>query len=57
MWESLQITEKWLNYQISNFDYLMYLNIASGRTYCDLNQYPVIPWIFSQYIETKFKKN
>lgn len=35
----------------------MCLNIASGRTYCDLNQYPIMPWIFSQYCETKVKKN
>ncbi len=35
----------------------MYLNIASGRTNCDLNQYPIMPWIFSQYVSTKFKKN
>lgn len=34
----------------------MCLNIASGRTYCDLNQYPIFPWIFSQYLETKVKK-
>lgn len=34
----------------------MCLNIASGRTNCDLNQYPVLPWVFSQYTETKFKK-
>lgn len=46
-----------MNYEISNFEYLMCLNIAGGRTNCDLNQYPVMPWIFSQYRETKAKKN
>lgn len=30
---------------LSNFDYLMILNILSGRTYGDLSQYPVFPWV------------
>lgn len=34
----------------------MCLNIASGRSNSDLNQYPVLPWVFSRYSETKFKK-
>ena len=48
-WQVGQFTEKWLNYELSNFDYLMCLNMASGRTNCDLNQYPIMPWVFSQY--------
>ena len=56
-WDKLEITKKWLNYEISNFEYLMCLNVASGRTNCDLNQFPVLPWVFSQYQETKFKKH
>jgi hypothetical protein len=35
----------------------MYLNIASGRSNNDLNQYPIMPWILSQYMHTKIKKN
>jgi len=34
----------------------MCLNIGSGRTSCDLNQYPIMPWILSQYQDTKVKK-
>ena len=30
---------------VSNFDYLMHLNMAAGRTTNDLNQYPVFPWV------------
>lgn len=33
----------------SNFDYLMQLNTIAGRTYNDLTQYPVFPWILSDY--------
>ena len=35
--------------QISNFEYLMALNTISGRTYNDLNQYPVFPWVLQDY--------
>ncbi|KAJ3036784.1 Neurobeachin-like protein 1 [Rhizophlyctis rosea] len=43
------ITEKWQKGEISNFDYLMFLNTISGRTYNDLTQYPVFPWILKDY--------
>ncbi|XP_011184852.2 neurobeachin-like protein 1 isoform X2 [Zeugodacus cucurbitae] len=43
------LTQKWLNREISNFEYLMYLNTIAGRSYNDLSQYPVFPWILSDY--------
>lgn len=36
--------QQWSRWEISNFDYLMQLNTLAGRTYNDLNQYPVFPW-------------
>ncbi len=53
--ERMFLTEKWKNRKISSFDYLMALNIYAGRSSHDLNQYPVFPWILSQYESTKFK--
>ncbi|KAJ3424666.1 beach domain-containing protein [Anaeramoeba flamelloides] len=44
-----QITKKWLNREISNFEYLMKLNFIAGRTYNDLSQYPVFPWVLCNY--------
>jgi hypothetical protein len=41
--------EKWQRREISNFDYLMFLNTIAGRTYNDLNQYPIFPWVLSNY--------
>lgn len=35
--------------EISNFQYLMHLNTLAGRSYNDLMQYPVFPWILSDY--------
>ena len=43
------MTEKWMNWQISNFEYLMFLNFAAGRSFNDLAQYPVLPWVLGDY--------
>lgn len=42
-------TMKWVEGKISNFHYLMYLNTLAGRSYNDLTQYPVFPWILADY--------
>ena len=42
-------TRKWQNGEISNFDFLMKINILAGRSFNDLAQYPVFPWILSDY--------
>ncbi|KAJ5075961.1 beige/beach-related [Anaeramoeba ignava] len=44
-----QLTTKWQNFEVSNFEYLMRLNYLAGRTFNDLSQYPVFPWILSNY--------
>ena len=41
--------EEWQNYKISTLEYLMWLNIYSGRSFNDLTQYPVFPWIIINY--------
>ena len=41
--------EEWRNYSISTFELLMWLNIFSGRSFNDLTQYPVFPWILTNY--------
>ncbi|CAJ1067579.1 WD repeat- and FYVE domain-containing protein 4 isoform X1 [Xyrichtys novacula] len=40
---------KWQRGEISNFEYLMHLNTIAGRTYNDLMQYPVFPWVIADY--------
>ena len=37
------------NYNISTFELLMWLNILSGRSFNDTTQYPVFPWIITNY--------
>ena len=43
--------EKWQNNKISTMEYLMWLNIYSGRSFNDLTQYPVFPWLITNYSE------
>lgn len=40
---------KWQTREISNFTYLSILNQISGRTPSDATQYPVFPWVISDY--------
>jgi hypothetical protein len=42
-------TDQWRRRLISNFEYLMRLNIVSGRSYNDITQYPVFPWVIADY--------
>lgn len=44
-----KVTKRWITRKISNFEYLIALNTISGRTFNDLNQYPVFPWILTDY--------
>ncbi|XP_050072593.1 WD repeat and FYVE domain-containing protein 3 [Anopheles maculipalpis] len=43
------VTQRWVRGEISNFQYLMHLNSLAGRSYNDLMQYPVFPWILANY--------
>ncbi|KAE8151119.1 hypothetical protein BDV25DRAFT_100324 [Aspergillus avenaceus] len=42
-------TRKWVKGEISNFHYLMLINTLAGRTFNDLTQYPVFPWVLADY--------
>ena len=60
------ILNKFHNGKISNHLYLLYLNKYATRSYCDLSQYPVFPWLILQrdqidiiidYLENKHDEN
>ena len=44
-----QRRKDWASGKISNFDYLMFLNSQANRSFNDLTQYPVFPWVLSDY--------
>lgn len=41
--------ESWRRRDITNFEYLMNLNTLAGRSYNDLTQYPIFPWVLADY--------
>lgn len=41
--------ESWRRREMTNFEYLMILNTLAGRSYNDLTQYPVFPWVLADY--------
>lgn len=47
------LTQLWQHHEITNFEYLMYINAAAGRSYMDLTQYPVFPWVLANYSSTE----
>ncbi|XP_063739788.1 lipopolysaccharide-responsive and beige-like anchor protein isoform X2 [Eleginops maclovinus] len=49
LFKASSMTQRWQRREISNFDYLIFLNTISGRTFNDLNQYPVFPWVITNY--------
>jgi len=50
-------TGKWQRREISNFEYLMILNTFAGRTYNDLTQCPVFPWVLKDFVSPTLDLN
>ena len=48
------IYEKWRKWDISTMRLLMQINLYANRTYNDMNQYPVFPWVFTDYKSETF---
>ncbi|CEM00607.1 unnamed protein product [Vitrella brassicaformis CCMP3155] len=44
-----KMTRLWQGGHISNFHYLDFLNSAAGRSRNDFSQYPIMPWVLSDY--------
>ncbi|RWS24659.1 neurobeachin-like protein, partial [Leptotrombidium deliense] len=51
LFKSSNMTLKWMKREITNFEYLMFLNTISGRNYQHINLYPIFPWILITYHE------
>jgi hypothetical protein len=45
----LHFTEGWTAGKISNFQYLIAVNLFSGRSFQDSSQYPIFPWTVCQF--------
>ena len=51
------IMKEWQNNNISTLEYIMWLNIFSGRSFNDLTQYPVLPWLITNYEKEELSKD
>ncbi|KAJ0162419.1 Beige -like protein 1 [Colletotrichum tanaceti] len=49
--------KKWQKGEMSNFHYLMLVNTMAGRTFNDLTQYPVFPWVLADYTSEELNLN
>ena len=49
--EKDKIKRKWDKREINTFQFLLYINKYAGRTYNDINQYPIFPWIILNIYE------
>ncbi|OUZ99745.1 BEACH domain [Macleaya cordata] len=49
--------ESWRRRDMTNFEYLMILNTLAGRSYNDLTQYPIFPWVLADYSSEKLDFN
>ena len=49
--------KEWRKYEISTLEYLMWINIYGGRSFNDLTQYPIFPWIITDYISDELNIN
>ena len=45
----VQASQAWHKGELTNFEYLMVLNSAAGRSFHDLSRYPVMPWVIADY--------
>ena len=51
-----RLVKTWKNWEISNFEFLMLLNMLSNRSYIDISQYPVFPWLLINYEDPLIKE-
>ncbi len=48
-----RVTAAWQRGRVSNRDYLLFLNLAAGRSFNDLTQWPVFPWVLADYASAR----
>ena len=51
------ITSEWVEERLSTYEYLLLLNKYSSRTFNDVNQYPVFPWLIKESPENEEGKD
>ena len=44
-----QKIELWKEWKMTNYEFLMWMNIYGNRSFNDISQYPIFPWILNDY--------
>jgi len=52
-----KVKNHWLAGKMTNFDFIMNMNTFAGRSYNDLTQYPVFPWVLKDYESEELNLN
>ena len=50
---SNDLQRKWSRYDMSTFAFIMWTNLLGNRSYSDISQYPVFPWVIQDYLNEK----
>lgn len=53
----LKLTLRWKRRMISTYEYIHWLNIISGRSFLNRENYPIFPWLYSSYNEEMTPRN
>ena len=51
-----KLISSWQSWKISTFEFLMWLNVYGNRSYRDMTQYPVLPWVVIDCFSDKLLK-
>lgn len=51
--ELASVQQSWIDGRMTNFDYLTHLNKIAGRSFNDLMQYPIFPFILKDYFSDR----
>ena len=50
------ILSEWQGERLTTYEYLLFINKYGSRTFNDVNQYPIFPWLIREYILDKDNK-
>eukprot|EP00466_Bigelowiella_natans_P017310 jgi/Bigna1/91634/estExt_fgenesh1_pg.C_1100004 len=51
------VRKAWHEGKVSNYEYLLHLNHAAGRSFNDVTQYPVFPWVLKDFTSRRLDLN
>ena len=57
LFKSLPYQNLWINGQISNYQYIIFLNILAGRSFNDLDNYPFMPYVLNDFSNLSMTNN